>query len=618
MRRRRATLVAVLLAAGLAACLDDSPNTALPDGVVPIATIQGDGPSSAFVDRRVTIRGVVSGDFQDGDGDNNNLGGFFVQSLPADRHSAGLFVFDGPKPRTDVSAGDIVLVDGKVQEHFGETQLVADAVAIDGHAQPIAVDIEFPVANWTLNEDDDPVPDLERYEGQLVRIAGPLVVTDVYELERYGAIRLAYQDRLYQFTNGNAPDRSGYETHQRRNAVRTIRLDDGRRESNAVPIRFLEGGSGPGGALRVGDTVGKLVGNLRYSRGSGPNGAPDWRLMPAGEPAFVATNPRPGAPDAGGSTRVASFNVLNYFSTIDRGNPVCGPDNDGCRGADSELERRRQLEKIVSALGLIDADIIGLIELENNASQSLDDIVDAMNDRFGFGNSRYAAIDTGTIGTGPIKTGFVYDATSVMPSGAFALLDRSVDARFDDNRSRPALAQTFETRDNGKRLTVIINHLKSKGSPCDEDGDPNQGDGQGNCNGVRTAAAAALADWAMADPTGSGDPDVLVLGDLNAYLAEDPLRALKAAGFVNLLELKDGQPPYSFVYDGQSGALDHALASPSLVPQVISTIEWHINADEASLHDYNLEHGRDPALFDSASPYRSADHDPVVIGIELN
>jgi predicted extracellular nuclease len=49
----------------------------------------------------------------------------------------------------------------------------------------------------------------------------------------------------------------------------------------------------------------------------------------------------------------------------------------------------------------------------------------------------------------------------------------------------------------------------------------------------------------------------------------------------------------------------------------VGTIEWHINIDEAPLLDYNLEHGRDPALFDASTPYRAADHDPIIIGLEL-
>lgn len=617
MIRSRSLAVLALALASPAACLDDGPDDAPPGAVLPIATVQGTGPASRFAGRPVTIRGIVSGDFQDDDGDDTgNLGGFFVQSLPGSEPHAGLFVFDDRGPGVDVGVGDVVVVDGTVQEHFGETQLVAREVTIErrGDATPVVLDL--PASGVVYDEDGNPVADLERYEGQLVRIPGPLVVTDLYELERFGAVKLALGQRLFQFTNGNAPDPAQYDAHRRDNARRSIVLDDGRRESGVSPIRYLHGGAPPGGALRVGDTVPEVTGNLRYSRGSGARGAPAWRLMPVREPEFVATNPRPGDPVVQGTVRVASFNVLNYFATIDRGRPVCGPTNDGCRGADSGDEQRRQLAKIASALAMMRADIVGLIELENDISASLDDIVDALNRRIGA--DRYRALATGTIGAGPIKTGFVYDRSSMSPQGSFALLDASVDARFDDGRNRPALAQTFDTVTGSARLTVIVNHLKSKGSACDEAGDVNAGDGQGNCNGVRTAAAAALADWAGSDPTGSGDPDVLVIGDLNAYLAEDPLRTLRSAGLVNLLERSDGPPAYSFVYDGQSGALDHALATPSLLPQVTGVVEWHINADEAPLHDYNLEHGRDPALFDAAAPYRSSDHDPVIVGLELN
>jgi len=164
-------------------------------------------------------------------------------------------------------------------------------------------------------------------------------------------------------------------------------------------------------------------------------------------------------------------------------------------------------------------------------------------------------------------------------------------------------------------LTVAVNHLKSKGSSCDADGDPNLGDGQGNCNVTRTSAAAALADWLAADPTGSGDADVLIIGDLNAYAMEDPLETFASAGYTNLLGTQSA--PYSFVFDAQAGALDHAIASASLAPQVVETIEWHINADEPRLLDYNLENGRDPDLFDGNTPYRASDHDPIVIGLDL-
>jgi predicted extracellular nuclease len=357
-----------------------------------------------------------------------------------------------------------------------------------------------------------------------------------------------------------------------------------------------------------------VTGNLRYSRGSGSSGDEGWRLMPTETVTFDDANPRPGAPNINGAIRVASLNALNFFSTVDGGQPVCGPQgNDNCRGADGAEELMRQLTKIVSALALMDADIVGLVELENNASASLQLIVDGLNVRIGF--SDYTFLNTGTIQDDAIKTGFIYKTSTIQLTGQFAVLDSSIDPRFNDSRNRPALAQSFAVNSSGAVLTVVVNHLKSKGSACDAVGDPDLSDGQGNCNVTRSNAAAAIGDWLATDPTGSGDSDFLIIGDLNAYTLEDPLAALKNSGLVSLLETNPN--PYTFIFDAQAGALDHAVASASLAMQVAAVSEWHINADEPALLDYNLENGRDSVLFDPNSPYRASDHDPVIIGLDL-
>ena len=588
-----------------------------PSGSTMISAVQGSGPTSPFEGQTVTVRGQVTGDFQEGDGDNRrNLGGFYVQDGPPDLDfdtSDGIFVFDGNVPPLDVDVGDVVEVTGEVAEYFGETQLNATAVRVIGTGSLIPMPINLPVNTTTTNSDGELIADLERFEGMLVEFRGTLTVTDVRELEQFGEVTLSQGGRLYQFTNANAPDANGYDSHKDLTARRKIVLDDGLRTRNPDDIRYLDAGASPDYSIRSGDTVTGVVGNLRYSRGSGANGDETWRLMPTMDPEFVSANPRPGAPAVGGSIRIASFNVENFFTTIDTGQDNCGPSgNDGCRGADSNAEYARQLDKIVTALVMLDSDIVGLIELENNANASLAAIVDALNARVGGGS--YAYVDTGTIHDDAIKTGFLYRGGTIAPAGNFALLDRSVDSRFNDARNRPALAQTFTAATNGAVFTLVINHLKSKGSPCDSDGDPNLGDGQGNCNVTRTNAAAAIADWIATDPTGSGDNDFLVLGDLNAYTKEDPLSTLTNAGLVSLL---DAAPdPYSFTFDAQAGALDHAVASASMATQVVDVLEWHINADEPELHDYNLEHGRDPSLFDATTPYRASNHDPVVIGLD--
>ena len=213
------------------------------------------------------------------------------------------------------------------------------------------------------------------------------------------------------------------------------------------------------------------------------------------------------------------------------------------------------------------------------------------------------------------------------PVGPFAILDSSVDPLFIDTKNRPVLIQTFEEVATGERFTVAVNHLKSKGSSCADVGDPGLGDGSGNCNVTRTNAAIALANYLATDPTGSGDPDFLIIGDLNAYAMEDPIAALTGAGYTDLINAFGGPTAYSFVFDGQLGYLDHALANASMLSQVTGVTEWHINADEVNLFDYNDEiedageadFERESAALPiyEANAFRSSDHDPLVVGLQL-
>lgn len=610
----------IILCFWLAACegnADTSPGSS--NGII-ISDVQGNGESSPTAGETVVVEGIVTGDFQDNDTDAlNNLGGFFIQAESPDSNTStsdGIFIFDGNEPSVDVSAGDRVSVTGMVKEYFGETQIAATSVSVLGGGNVQAISVSLPATAVINNSDGQVIADLERYEGMLVRFDQTLTVGEMYGLERFGELSLTEGGRLYQFANRNPPSVDGFTAHVAESAARTIVLDDGRRGQNETPVRYLHSPVSVDEPVRVGSTVTGLTGVLRYSRSSGGNGTETWRLMATVSPEFVADNPRPGAPDIDGELRVASANVLNFFSTIDSGQSDCGPSTTiGCRGADSDEELGRQTAKTTTGLAMIDADIVGLMELENNASESLQLIVESLN--AAMGADTYTYVDTGSIGPGAIKTGFIYKPAIVTPDEAHAILTSRTDARFADGRNRPALAQSFVQNSDGAKLTIVVNHLKSKGSGCDSEGDPNIGDGQGNCNRTRTAAAAAIADWLQTDPTGSNDPDFLIIGDLNADLKEDPLTALADAGYINLLEESHDEAPYSYVFRAQSGVLDHALASASLLPQVTETIEWHINADEAPIHDYNLDRGRDAGIFNGASPYRASDHDPIIIGLNL-
>jgi uncharacterized protein len=221
--------------------------------------------------------------------------------------------------------------------------------------------------------------------------------------------------------------------------------------------------------------------------------------------------------------------------------------------------------------------------------------------------------------------GLIYKPARVVPIGGFQTLDSTDDPRFIDTKNRPSLAQTFEDLSNGARFTVVVNHLKSKGSDCEDVGDPDVGDGQGNCNLTRQAAARALVDWIATDPTESGDADFLIIGDLNSYAREDPITAVKVGAddtagtvddYANLIDHYQGRFAYSYVFDGQAGYLDQALGSASLTPQATGAADWHINADEPDLLDYDTSFKPpDQEAIYEPNAYRSSDHDAVVVGL---
>jgi VCBS repeat-containing protein len=601
-----------------------------------IHDIQGSGGSAAA--GTFTVEAIVVGSYQaQGSG---RLRGFFLQEENADADtdpatSEGIFVFCTTCP-VQVSVGDKVRATGTSSESFGMSQLTAStvesvSVLSSDNPLPTPASVQLPVPGV-------PSGDLalataainayfEAFEGMLVTFPDTLSVSEYFELARYGQVILSEGGRPHTFTAANTPTAAGFINHEINLASRSIILDDTdnrqNRPSDVPNTAYYHPvpGLSISNYFRGGDTITNLTGVLHWSF-AGQTGTDAWRIRPVTEAynyAFTPVNTRPAVPTVDGSLKVASFNVLNYFLTIDTSN-TCAPTlNQDCRGADSEQELERQRTKMLAALSAIDADVFGFMEMEN--STGVEPLADIVSDLPG-----YAYIDTGVIGTDAIRVGIIYKTTTVQPVGDYAILDSSVDPRFVDTRNRPALAQTFEEIATGGRVTVVVNHLKSKGSGCGA-GDDDTTTGQGNCNGTRTLAAEALADWLATDPTDSGDSDVLIIGDLNSYAKEDPILALQDAGYTDLVATFGGPSAYGYVFDGQLGYLDHALANSSLNPQVADVAEWHINADEIPLFDYNDDvRTADEATFEEESDtlplyepneFRTSDHDPVIVGLNL-
>ncbi len=587
----------------------------------PVYQIQGSGASAAITGN-VTTQGVVVGDFEG----TASASGFYLQDLTGDSDTAtsdGIFVFTGSA--NTVSAGDVVRVTGFARERFNQTTLngtnsntspVTDIINC-GTGSVTAVDVNMPFASLT---------EPERFEGMLVRFPQSLVIAEYFNYDRFGelvlALPLAGESRPF---TGTAIDEPGAPANARTlaNSLRRITLDDAQSAQNPPALRHPNGATFTlANKFRGGDTVQNAAGVLGFDFSL-------YRIFPTGPADYTSVNPRPASPEpVGGTLRVAAMNTLNFFVTLDTTASDTGPGPCGgnanldCRGADADQpdEFTRQRDKLLTALTGLDADIIGLNELENTPNvEPLASITSGM--------PGYDYIDTGTIGTDAIKVGLIYRPAVVTPVGAFQTLDSNDDPRFIDTKSRPSLAQTFEVNATGARFTVVVNHLKSKGSACNDVGDPDLLDGQANCSQTRRAAAEALVDWLATDPTGSGDPDFLIVGDLNSYAMEDAIDEIKAGSddiasttddYTNLISHFHGAFAYSYTFDGQAGYLDHALANASMFAQVTGAADWHINSDEPDILDYDttFKPPAQDALYE-VDPYRTSDHDPVIVGLGL-
>ncbi len=565
-----------------------APEPTVPCATAPtheIGTVQGSGSETPLAGQQVTVRGTVVGDLP-------GLSGFSLQDADGDGDPAtsdGIFVFS----TLPVGLGDTVQVAGTASERNGQTQVAAGtgtAICAPGAptALPAPAPLDLPADNAAR----------ERLEGMLVAPVDVLTVSEVFALTSFGELLLSEGGLLVQPTELARPG-SAAEAIAAQNVLRSIVLDDARSARTSPTSRpYLS----PTTPVRVGD---ELAFSEPLVLGYGFNA---WRLQPADGTAdgvFAPQNTRTAAPDdVGGDVQIGAFNVLNYFLTP----PPIG------RGARTPAQLELQAAKTVPAILALDVDVVALQEIEDtdstgltpgNADTAVADLVRRLNAAAGYDAWAFPVFPAELLAVDRdvIRNAIIYRKDVVEPVGPSVGL---VDEENFDNAREP-IAQTF-TKD-GDAFTVVANHFKSK-SPGAPTGD-NVDSGQGAWNGDRTRQAEALAGFTERLRAQTGDQDVLVLGDLNAYTMEDPVEVLREAGFTDLGELLD-PGRYSYVFGGASGSLDHAMATSALTAKVTGLAHWSINSVESFAYQYT----GDPALY-AADPYRSSDHDPLVLGIDL-
>ncbi|CAM4049586.1 ExeM/NucH family extracellular endonuclease [Corynebacterium frankenforstense] len=640
---------------------DDGSTPVEPGERVTAADVQGTGETTPLDGETVTVEGVVTAAYPEGGFD-----GFYLQDPGTGSEapksgdaSHGLFVYTGSgKELPEVGAS--VAVTGTAGEHYGLTQIKATDV------EPVE-DLEPVVA---LEIDAVPAGDeaREAFEGMLVKPTGDMTVTGNYNLNQFGTVQLATGDEPYlQATEVHEPDTDADSPVQQlteEQAEEVLVLDDGRsrnylRGDQATPLPWIaQDDAQTIKSLRTGDAVDfahPVVLDYRFDAWSLQPTAPVTGNTAGADLPITWEDSRPAALEAvdsvEGDYSIASFNVLNYFTSLgadhncqsydDReGNPVTAR---GCtvRGAYTAEAFGDQERKIVAAINRLDVDVLGLEEIENTYSvtgskerrdEALARLVDALN--AAGGNWAYVPSPEKT-GTAEdvIRTAFIYNPDTVEPVGESRIFD---DAAFTGLARQP-LAQEFrpagaggsddaaaddgaegtesEGNDETDSFVAVVNHFKSKGSVANNDAD--SGDGQGNNPNVRARQAEALLkhleeqeDWA--------DTPTFILGDLNSYSKERTLAVLEHGGYTNIAEKHDAGISYQF--SARLGSLDHALGNAAAMDRVVDAEVWDINADEPLAFEYSRRNYNVVDFYQDDPEnivFRASDHDPVKVGFNL-
>jgi predicted extracellular nuclease len=529
----------------------------------PIQSIQGAGWRSDREGETVKVHGVVT--LVEADG------AIYLQSpTTSDESASSALKVQIPETADRFSPGQLVALAGTVTE-LGDARDTLTALVDVTQSALCGEGVAMPLAEAAL-----PLTARQReaLEGMRVRFGQDLRVTDIYR-HRYGEITLAAGEVLRVPTEIQEPGDAALRKASE-NADRSLVV--GLPEASA--------------AYPAGTAFAGLLGIMAHD-GQKQQFRPE--ALP--EPEFPAI-PSLDPPSAG-HVRIVSANLLNFFNGDGRGG---GFPNE--RGAETPEDFERQKARLRSAMGLIRADLLAIQELENDGfgpDSAANDFL-ALLEESGGGPWRAVQPPGERIGGDVITVGLFYRSDVLEPVGAPALLSGGP----FDGLSRQPLAQVFRDRASGETFLVASNHLKSKGRCPDSGKNADQEDGQGCWNSARTASVEAQVPWLEKLADRAGTQRILVLGDMNAWRLEDPIRRFRELGLVDLVERLSGLPQHSFLYWGQTGTLDYAFASETLAAKARRALIWNINASW-------------PGGMDLPEPWlRMADHDPVVVDFDFS
>lgn len=665
-----------------------------PAQLTPIPTIQGTGSPSALAIQTVTDKnGNVTGKVSPGTfnvrGIVTALGqsltkGFYLTDPVGDGNPAtsdGIFVYlsdkDFATKYADIKPGAELCLEAKVEEYYGGTQLKPTFESGKARVQVTTQGLNVPTSVLQVNEGESLAQAMNRYEGMRVRLDSS---SDLHLTRNYGFdykvyrnnVELAHKTPLIKPTQIHVASSTEAVALATKNGSNRLVVESDNKAPDGV-LPWFPGWDADQGYLRLGDQLTGLEGVIVYNKDAFRLVVPSDVTLTAGALLRSPEEDRQDAPArlAGSDLRIGSFNVLNYFtshSSIGGAlNILCKDQADadnakGCnRGAKSQPEFEKQRTKIVNAITAMDADLLGLMEMENNGfedNSALHNLVTRLNEQQKDASKHYAYVrlpvtaltDGKFFGGDAIMVAMLYRPALLTPSGDASVI-KLPEQRYTTGGvaktagQRDSLVQTFTLAKSKEPLTLVVNHLKSKGSGCYENGDgkTEPADLQGKCTEFRVSAAKVLGEAVSKLPG-----QVLLVGDFNSYAKEDPIRVLtdynpatserkivsashtfigdqsyeqlgrevtRSYGLIDLNVKFNKEKAISYSYEGELGTLDYALANPALASKVAGVADWHINSFESNLFEYGSQYTG--TLLKSDNPFSASDHDPIIVDLRL-
>ncbi|MCE9848217.1 ExeM/NucH family extracellular endonuclease, partial [Aeromonas allosaccharophila] len=585
-----------------------------PAQLTPIPTIQGAGSASALATQTVTDKnGNVTGKISTGTfnvrGIVTTLGqsltkGFYLTDPVGDGNPAtsdGIFVYlndkDFATKYKDVKPGSEVCLEAQVQEFYGGTQLtpLVDKATKKAHLQVTAQGLNVPTNVLLVNEGETLAQALNRHEGMRVRLDSS---SDLHLTRNYGFdykvyrnnVELSHKAPLLKPTQlhvANSADAVALATQNGSN--RLVVESDYKAPDGVLP--WFPGWDADQGYLRIGDQLTGLEGVIVYNKDAFRLVVPSDITLTAGALLRNPEEDRQDAPArlAGSDLRIGSFNVLNYFtshSSIGGAlNILCKDQADadsakGCnRGAKSQPEFEKQRTKIVNAITAMDADLLGLMEMENNGfedNSALHNLVTRLNEQQKDASKHYAYV---RLPVTALTDGKFFGGDAIMVAMIYrpALLTPSGDASVIKLPEQVLLVGDFNSYAKEDPIRVLTDY-----NP-----------------------ATSERKIVSASHTFIGEQSYEQLGR----------EVTRSYGLIDLNVKFNKEKAISYSYDGELGTLDYALANPALASKVAGVADWHINSFESSLFEYGSQYTG--SLLKSDNPFSASDHDPIIVDLRL-